>query len=188
MIDVIIFKIRQKLPQCRLQGRVDRGRPRRRLVPEPGAECVDEDEEALPEAAADRITSWKRRASFSTCPRSASVHRLGTRVQEPTDGGSVLRLPGAIEAPVVRRWKGIKPDVEETGYVGRCHVARAGRCGAGRSTVERGERAGWRRTSGPSALRYRSDTTVQIAVLAIVALLIWAGTQLFDDDEESRSP
>ena len=43
-------------------------------------------------------------------------------------------------------------------------------------------------TSGPSALRGRSDTTVQIAVLAIVALLIWAGTELFDDDEESRSP
>ena len=43
-------------------------------------------------------------------------------------------------------------------------------------------------TSGPSALRGRSDTTIQIAVLAIVALLIWAGTELFDDDEESRSP
>ena len=42
--------------------------------------------------------------------------------------------------------------------------------------------------SGPSALRGRSDTTIQIAVLAIVALLIWAGTELFDDDEESRSP
>ena len=43
-------------------------------------------------------------------------------------------------------------------------------------------------TTGPNALRGRSDTTIQIAVLAIVALLIWAGTELFDDDEESRSP
>ncbi len=38
--------------------------------------------------------------------------------------------------------------------------------------------------SGASALRGRSDTTIQIAVLAIVALLIWAGTELFDDDED----
>jgi hypothetical protein len=44
-------------------------------------------------------------------------------------------------------------------------------------------------TSGPNALRGRSDTTIQIAVLAIVALLIWAGTELFDDDEgDSESP
>ena len=38
-------------------------------------------------------------------------------------------------------------------------------------------------TSGPSALRGRSDTFVQIAVLAIVALLIWAGSEVFDGDE-----
>ncbi len=39
------------------------------------------------------------------------------------------------------------------------------------------------------ALRGRSDTTIQIAVLAIVALLIWAGTELFDDDEgDAESP
>ena len=43
-------------------------------------------------------------------------------------------------------------------------------------------------TTGASALRGRSDTTIQIAVLAIIALLIWAGTELFDDDEDSRSP
>ena len=39
-----------------------------------------------------------------------------------------------------------------------------------------------------SALRGRSNTTIQFAVLAIVALLIWGGTELFDDDEDSRSP
>ena len=50
-----------------------------------------------------------------------------------------------------------------------------------------GARAG-AETNGTSALRGRSDTTIQIAVLAIVALLIWAGTELFDDDEDSRSP
>ena len=50
-----------------------------------------------------------------------------------------------------------------------------------------GVRAG-AETTGPSALRGRSDTTIQIAVLAIIALLIWAGTELFDDDEDSRSP
>jgi hypothetical protein len=44
-------------------------------------------------------------------------------------------------------------------------------------------------TTGPSALRGRSETTIQLAVLAIVALLIWAGTELFDDDEgDAESP
>ena len=34
-----------------------------------------------------------------------------------------------------------------------------------------------------SQLGDMGDTTMQIAVLVIVALLIWAGTELFDDDE-----
>lgn len=50
-----------------------------------------------------------------------------------------------------------------------------------------GARAG-AEMSGPSALRGRSDTTMQIAVLVIVALLIWAGTELFDDDDDAESP
>ena len=34
-----------------------------------------------------------------------------------------------------------------------------------------------------SQLGDMSDTTTQIAVLVVIALLIWAGTELFDDDE-----
>ena len=36
---------------------------------------------------------------------------------------------------------------------------------------------------GASQLGDMSDTTTQIAVLVVIALLIWAGTELFDDDE-----
>jgi len=65
------------------------------------------------------------------------------------------------------------------GVAAHAQSASATNAPAARAVVEMG---------ATSALRGRSDTTIQIAVLAIVALLIWGGTELFDDDEDSRSP
>lgn len=43
--------------------------------------------------------------------------------------------------------------------------------------------------AGPASdLRGRSDTTIQIAVIALIALLIWGGTELFSDDDDPDNP